>query len=219
MKIIITGATGMVGAETLRQAIADDSITEVTAIVRKPLTLQHSKVKTILHQNFNDYSGLSEVFKNNDAFVWALGISQSQVSKAEYEVITFDYTMAAAKAMNAANPDLIFLFVSGEGADVTEKSRTIFARIKGKAENALMAMKIKNLCIVRPGGIQPITPNPNMPFVYKLFLPLFPVMKLIYPSMVITSVQLGKVILKIIKQKGNTILFRNKDLLQLLKNN
>ena len=90
MKIIVTGATGLVGAEVLRQAILDETIEEITAIVRRPLSLQHPKIKTIIHQNFLDYSTLSDVIKKHDAFLWCLGISQSQVSKEEYQTITYD---------------------------------------------------------------------------------------------------------------------------------
>ena len=212
MKIIVTGATGLVGAEVLRQAILDDSIQEVTAIVRKPLEIHHPKIKTIIHQNFLDYSNLSEVFKNNDACLWCLGISQTQVSKEQYPIITYDYTIAAAKAMLEANPMITFLFLSGMGADSTEKSTTLFALVKGKAENALMKLGIKNLYIVRPGGIKPIHKNKNTAFTNKIMIPFFPVLELLASSMVITSVQLAKAMLHIVKTNPETQLWHNTDL-------
>ena len=144
MKIIVTGATGLVGAEVLRQAILDETIEEITAIVRRPLTLQHPKIKTIIHQNFLDYSTLSDVFKQHDAFLWCLGISQSQVSKEEYQTITYEYTIEAAKTVLNVNPEMTFLFLSGMGADSTEKSKTLFAQVKGKTENGLLKMSFKN---------------------------------------------------------------------------
>lgn len=216
MKIIVTGGTGLVGAEVIRQAIIDNDIQEVTAIVRKPLEIEHPKVKTIIHTNYSDYSTLTEVFKQNDAFLWCLGISQSQVSKEEYNAITYDYTIAAAKAMQQTNPAATFLFVSGMGADSTEKSRTLFARVKGKTENELKRLGLKNLYIVRPGGIKPIHKNKNTAFTNKIMIPFFPLLKLLMPSGVITSVELAKVMLHIVKKGTELKLLENIDLKNLL---
>ncbi len=218
MKIIVTGATGLVGAEVLRQAILDETIEEITAIVRRPLSLQHPKIKTIIHQNFLDYSTLSDVIKKHDAFLWCLGISQSQVSKEEYQTITYDYTIAAANAVEKVNPEMTFLFLSGMGADSSEKSKTIFARVKGKAENALLKMSFKKLFIVRPGGIKPIHKNPNTAFSNKIMIPFFPILELLYPAMVISSVQLAKVIVHIAKNGSEKQLMENTFLKEIAKN-
>ena len=100
-KILVTGATGLAGAEVIRQAILDDGIESITALVRRSLTFSHPKLKTVLHQDFMDYSGVSGLFAEHHALVWCLGISQTQVNEKELGVITFDYTLAAAKAMLA----------------------------------------------------------------------------------------------------------------------
>lgn len=199
MKIIVTGATGLVGAEVLRQAILDPDIEQVIALSRKVPYVQHAKIKHLVHTDFLDYSGLEQVFRECDACAWCLGISQSQVSKAKYEEITYGYALAAAKAIQQANPSMAFIFVSGAGADSTEQSRTLFARIKGKAENALKKLGMSTLYIARPGGIKPVHQNPNAPFIYKLFTPVFPVLEWLMPSKVISSVQLGKALLHLIK--------------------
>lgn len=123
MNLLITGATGMVGAEVVRQAILDDDVSQVTCLVRREGSLQHPKVKYIVHKDFLDYSGLTDLLKEQDACIWALGVSQTQVGKEEYHQVTFDYTIAAAKAMLDAKPSIQFLFVSGEGSDTTEKAR------------------------------------------------------------------------------------------------
>lgn len=209
MKIIVTGATGLVGAEVLRQAILDNEIESVTAIVRKPLDIQHPKITTIIHQNFLDYSNLSDVFKNNDACLWCLGISQSQVSQEQYEIITYDYVIEAAKEILKANSAVTFLFLSGMGADSSEKSKTIFARVKGKTENALLKMSFKKLFIVRPGGIKPIHKNPNTALSNKIMIPFFPILEWLYPAMVITSVQLAKAMLHIAKNGSEKKLMEN----------
>ena len=202
MNLLITGATGMVGAEVVRQAILDDDVTQVICLVRREGNLQHPKVKYIVHNNFLDYSGLAELFKQQDACIWALGVSQTQVGKEEYHQITFDYTIAAAKAMLAAKPSIQFLFVSGEGSDTTEKSRALFARVKGKTENELMRMDFQQLIIARPGAIRPVHKNKNAPFAYKLLLPLFPVVQFFAPAVVISSVELALALIFLLKKGG-----------------
>jgi hypothetical protein len=134
------------------------------------------------------------------------------VSKEKYQEITFDYTVAVAHAVQKINPTLIFLFLSGEGADRTEKSKTIFARVKGKAENALIKMDMKHLYIARPGGIKPIHKNPNAAFFYKIIIPFFPLLELLFPSKMINSVQLAKAMLNIVKTKPQEQLWHNMDL-------
>jgi uncharacterized protein YbjT (DUF2867 family) len=218
MNIIVTGATGLVGAEVIREAIKDDGISSITALARRPLTIPaHPKLNTVIHKEFMNYSGLEKLFAMNDACLWCLGISQSQVSREEYHVITYDYTIAAAKAMLKANPVMTFMFLSGEGADTTEQSKTLFARVKGKAENELQRMPFKSLFLIRPAAIRPVHPNPNAPFIYKLFKPLFPVMELLRPSYVINSVQLAKAMLEIAKTRPQQVLFQNPQLKEIAR--
>jgi len=215
MKIILTGATGMVGSEVLRTAIADDRFKKIICVVRKPLTIQHSKVETIIHNDFSNYDSLTNVFIEADACVWCLGISQTQVNKDQYEIITYQYAVEAAKQILKSNPSITFLFLSGRGADTTERSNTLFARIKGKTENALSALAFKHLYIVRPGAIKAVNGYPNPPFAYKLFMPiLYPLLKLFYPSLLITSVELAKAILNIIVKQPEQKLYENADLKQ-----
>lgn len=215
MKIIVTGATGMAGSEVIRQAIPDPQIDEVTAIVRRPMQLRDPKIREVIHENFLDYSGLEEVFKSNDACIWCLGISQTQVSKEMYVTITYEYAIAAAAAMLRSNPGINFVFLSGDGADNSEKSSTLFAKVKGKTENGLAKMSFKKLFFVRAGAIQPIHKNPRAPFIYKLLLPLFPLMKMLAPSKVITSVELARVMLFIAKNGYGKRTIENKELLEI----
>ena len=219
MNIIVTGATGLVGAEVIREAIKDDGISSITALARRPLTIpQHPKLNTIIHKEFMNYSGLEKVFAINDACLWCLGISQSQVSKEEYHVITHDYTIAAAKAMLKANPVMTFMFLSGAGADPEEKSKTLFARVKGKTENELQRMPFKHLYITRPAGIRPIHKNPHTAFANKIMIPLFPLFELLTPSFVINSVQLAKAMLHIAKNGGDHVIYNNVELKEIAKN-
>lgn len=212
MKIIVTGATGMVGAEVLRQAIDDDTVESVTAIARKPLDIQHPKINTVVHKDFLNYTGVEELFKTHDVCIWCLGISQSQVKKEEYIVITYDYAIAAAKAMLAANPGIKFIFLSGDGADQNEKARSLFGRIKGRTEKQLATMGFRHLYFARPGAIWPKHQNPNAPFIYKLFIPLFPVLNLFFSSAIIKSDALAKALIKLAETGSDKMILDNKDL-------
>ncbi|MCZ3365189.1 MULTISPECIES: NAD(P)H-binding protein [Methanobacterium] len=218
MKIIIFGATGMVGSEVVRQAIKKQDISEITAVVRNPLSIEDPKLKTIIKTDFLDYTDLIPVFKEVDACIWCLGISQNQVSKEEYEIITYEYAVAAAKTMLAANPAVTFVFLSGQGADSSEKSRILFARIKGKTENALKELNFKELYIARPGGIIPTYPQTNESILKKITLGFIKISGKLVPSTVITSKQLAQALLYVAEKGIDVITLDNKSLQKLSAN-
>lgn len=207
MKIIVTGATGLIGAEVVRQAIIDDTISEIILLVRSQPELQHPKITVVLHKDFTDYSSAQGYFTKADALIWCLGISQTQVSKKQYEVITYDYVHACASFCLQHNTAIRFVFVSGDGADRTEKSRTIFKRLKGKAENFLLQSGLQKIWIARPGAVRPKHKNPKAPFLYKLVYFLFPLIEKFSPDKIIWSDILGKALLKLAKDgnENNTL--------------
>jgi uncharacterized protein YbjT (DUF2867 family) len=210
--IIVTGATGTAGSEVILEALNDSEISSVTAIVRRPLSIAHPKLKVIVHKDFMNYARLEDVFKQSEACVWCLGISQTLVTKEEYIHLTYDYALAAAKAMLNANPNITFLFLSGMGADSNEKSRTLFAWVKGKTENALKKLPFKHLYIVRPGGIVPSHPKPNSSFKEKIYGSVNKVFGVLLPSMSISSANLAKAMLNIVKKGSDLVIHENKDL-------
>lgn len=215
MKIIITGATGMAGSELVRQAIIDDSIEQVVCLVRRPMEIKHPKIITVIHDDFLNYDTVKNHFKLCDACLWCLGISQLQVTKSQYAVITYDYAVAAAKAMLEVNPDIHFVFLSGNKADRTEKSKVLFARLKGKTENALLQLGFKKLTIARPDAIWPKHKNKNAPLAYKMAFPFFPLVERFAPSKIIGSVQLAKALLYLIKHPSDKNTYENMELRKL----
>ena len=217
MKIIITGATGMVGSEVLRQAIADKAVESITVIVRRPVDIAHPKLKTILHQDFLDYTPLVDEFKNNDALVWCLGISQNVVSKEEYIRITFDYTVAAAESVVKTNSSLAFLFLSGRGADNSENTKLLFGKIKGRTENALKKLSFQKLYIARPNAINPVHKQMRLPFLLRLQYFMVKIFTYITPKYIINSDDLAKALLYIVKEEGPSQLYNDFQLKQIAK--
>src|SRR5262245_58695492 len=134
MKIILFGATGMVGQGVLRECLNAPDVTEVLTVVRSPTGQRHEKLREVVHRDFNDFSGLSF---NGDACFWCLGVSSAGMSEADYARVTYDYTMAAAKVL--ARPTMTFIFVSGAGAD----GNAMWARVKRKTEDALFGLPFK----------------------------------------------------------------------------
>ena len=215
MKIIVTGSPGTVGAELVRQAVADNDIEQVILLARNPSETKHPKIREIIHKNFLDYSGLENVFKEADACIWCLGISQTSVTKDQYFIITYEYTVAAAKAMLDGNPSITFLFLSGQGADATEKSRILFARVKGQTENALKAMNFRKLLIFRPGGINAVTRRRNMSPQKKFETILVKAMKAVIPWTVVDTDVLAKAMLKTIKENSELVIIDHKTIRRL----
>lgn len=200
MKILITGATGVAGSAVLDQALLDPEITQITALVRSPLRVSHPKLIVLLHQDFLSYGKLASVLQNQDACLWCLGIAQSLVSEAEYQVITYEYTLAAARALLSHSPQAAFVFLSGMGADSQEKSRTLFARIKGKTENALLKLPFRSLVIARPGGIRPTQPRIHGAWYEKAIYPFYPLLETLFPHSIIGAPLLAKALLRLAKE-------------------
>lgn len=212
IRIIVTGATGLAGSEVVRQAILDDGISEITALVRHPLPVLHSKLKIVLHDDYRDYSSLATVFAAHDACIWCLGISQTRVKEDEYIRVTYEYVVTAAQAMLSANPGIALLYLSAAGADPLEKSRSLFARIKGKAENNLKRLPFKRLIIARPGGIIPVHAKDRPALIEKVLIPIYPILGFLFPSLTISTVDLAKAMLHLVKSGSEKTTLENKAL-------
>ncbi|MFC2136726.1 NAD(P)H-binding protein [Bacteroidota bacterium] len=207
---IITGATGMVGRLVLQECLTSPEISKVTSLVRRSAGIDHEKLKEIIVNDFTDYSENEEHFKNQDIAYFCIGVYTGTVLRDEFRRITVDYTKAFADILKKHNPDATFCFLSGSGADQTEKSRMMFAKDKGIAENYIISLEFQKTHIFRPGYIYPVTPRKEPNFSYRLTRKLYPVLKAIYPNGVITSVQLAKAIFNTGLKGGDQIIYKNK---------
>ena len=156
MKVVLFGATGMIGKGVLLEALDHDAVSEVLCIGRRKVDVTHDKLRQIEHADFTDFSALAGELSGLDACFWCLGISSAGMDEARYTEITHAYTMAAARVLHAASPKLCFCFVSGAGTDATERGRSMWARVKGKTENDLKKVGFRELVIFRPAFIRPM---------------------------------------------------------------
>ena len=211
MKVIITGATGTAGSEVLRQALADKDVTGILVLARRPLDVTDPKLRIAVLDDFLDYSAVMPQLAGYDACLWCLGISQTEVSKEDYEKITHDYALAAAQAMQGLGEGFRFCFLSGRGADSAEKSSILFARIKGKTENALTRLGQPKAWHFRPGYIHPITAPPKRRL-ERWLAPLTPFFYRFLPSHIISTVELAKAMLYVAKHGSSLRIIENDDI-------
>src|ERR1700733_13112611 len=177
-RLVIVGASGMVGGYALRDALENPAVASVTAIGRKKLGISHPKLKEVLHQDFANCSALAEAVSGQDAAVFCLGTYTGAVPDAEFRTITVDYPVEFARVLRSSSPAAAFSFLSGKGADPIGRSRLAFARYKGEAENALLAAGFPHLYLFRPAYIYPVEPRKEPNFSYRLMRRIYPLFRL-----------------------------------------
>ncbi|MEM7047859.1 MAG: NAD-dependent epimerase/dehydratase family protein [Pseudomonadota bacterium] len=153
MKVLVFGATGLIGRGVLHECLDHPQVHDVLSIGRRKTGVVHPQLREHLHDDFTNFSGIADMLKGFDACFWCLGISSFGMDEASYTRITYDFTMAAADVLTQASPVLCFCFVSGAGTDHTQRSRSMWARVKGRTENALKEKSFPRLFLFRPGFI------------------------------------------------------------------
>lgn len=196
MKVILFGATGMIGSGVLLECLDDARVTFVVSVTRRATPGGHPKLTEIVHSDFTDFSGLSATFRDADACFFCLGISSVGLSEAGYHAVTYEVAMAAARVMAQVRPGMTFCFVSGAGADSSEHGRVMWARVKGKTENAVLALPFRRAFIFRPGFIQPMKGVRSRTRMYQLFYsvmsPVTPLLRRMLPGLISTTVNIGQ---------------------------
>jgi len=214
-RLVIVGATGMVGGYALRYALENPAVGSVTAIGRKKLGISHPKLKEVLHPDFADCSALRDTLSGQDAALFCLGAYTGAVPDAEFRTITVDYPIEFARVLRASSPDAAFSFLSGNGADPTGRSRIPFARYKGQAENALLAAGFPHIYIFRPAYIYPVEPRKEPNLTYRLLRTMYPVFQLLFPNQVIRADDLARAMLDVaVRGTGErrTLVLENRDI-------
>ena len=191
-RLVIVGASGMVGGCVLRCALEHPNVGQVTSVGRRNLGISHPKLIEVLHQDFADCSALAGTLSGQDAAVFCLGTYTGAVSDEQLRKITVDYTIEFARVLRRSRPNAVFTFLSGNGADPTGRSRMPFARYKGAAEKALLTAGFPHVYIFRPAYIYPVEPRKEPTFSYRLLRAVYPAFRMVFPDMVIRSDDLAR---------------------------
>ncbi len=201
MKVILFGATGMVGQGILRECLLDPDVQHILSIVRTPSGQHHPKLRELVHTNFFDYSAIEPELTGFDACFFCLGVSSAGMDEAKYKHLTYDLTLAAATTLARLNPQMTFLYVSGAGTDSTELGRIMWARVKGKTENDLLKLPFRAAFMFRPGFIQPLHGIRSKTKLYQFFYtalnPILPLLKSAFPKSIATTEQLGRAMINV----------------------
>ncbi|WP_300300883.1 NAD(P)H-binding protein [Ferrovibrio sp.] len=204
MNVLLFGATGMVGQGVLRECLADPGVTRVVAIGRSPAKgttpmgrlPEAAKLEDLIHADLFDYSAIEDRLTGFDACFFCLGVSSAGMSEAAYSRVTHDLTLAAARTLARLNPGMTFTYVSGRGTDSSETGPVMWARVKGRTENALLALPFRAAYMFRPGAIEPlhgIKPKSRVyRLAYILLMPFLPLIRTLWPQSLTTTEQVGR---------------------------
>jgi uncharacterized protein YbjT (DUF2867 family) len=201
-RLVIVGATGMVGGYALRYALEDSAVGTVASIGRRKIGISHPKLKEVLHPDFADCSALGEALSAHDAAIFCLGAYTGAVTDTELRTTTVDYTVEFARVLHASSPGAAFSFLSGKGADPTGRSRMSFARYKGEAENALLAAGFPRVYVFQPAYIYPVEPRKEPNFSYRLMRSIYPAFRMLFPNQVIRADNLARAMVNVVVQQA-----------------
>lgn len=217
IKVIITGASGMVGEGVLLECLANRDVTQILMVNRKPSPLRHPKLKELIVSDFLKLEEFKTQLTGYNACFYCAGISSNGLKEAEYTHITYDTPMHFATILTDLNPDMIFGHISGGHTDSTEKGKIMWARVKGKAENALMRLPFKKVYNFRPGLMKPTEGQKNIKGYYKIIAALYPVLNFIFRGYGITLQQLGEAMINSVLKGYSKQVLEIKDIKELAK--
>lgn len=204
MKVLIFGATGMVGQGVLLECLRDPDVELVVTIGRTASGKQDSKLRELVHADLSNLAPIESKLRGLDACFFCLGVSSSGMKPADYERITYGYTLAAALTLSRLRPGMTFVYVSGSGTDSSEKGRSMWARVKGRTENAVLRLSLKAY-MFRPGFIEPLDGIQSKTRSYRIFYavtrPLFGLLRRMFPNKVLSTREIGQAML-IVARKG-----------------
>jgi uncharacterized protein YbjT (DUF2867 family) len=221
MNVLIFGATGMVGQGVLRECLRDRGVSLVKTIGRTATGITNPKLQEIVRKDLWNYRDIEPEFTNLDACFFCLGVTSAGVSEPDYERVTYAIPLAAAQTLSRLNPQMTFIYVSGAGADSSEKGHIMWARIKGKAENALQRLPFKAVYSFRPGFIQPLHGIQSRTAAYRIFYnltgSLLPLLRRAFPTYVLTTETIGRAMLQAVRTGAPKPVLESKDINALVR--
>jgi len=215
LKVIITGATGMVGEGVLQECMVNPSVEKILLINRKPSGYSHPKIEELLHSNFNDIGSIADRVKGYDACYFCLGVSSVGMKEPDYYAVTYTLTLNFARTLADLNPQMTFCYVSGAGTDSTEQGRQMWARVKGKTENGLLKLPFKAVYNFRPAVMKPTKGARNVKSIYRVILLLFPLFRAFNHTYFLTLEEVGRAMINVVLQGNPTSVVEVKDIARL----
>jgi uncharacterized protein YbjT (DUF2867 family) len=216
MKLVLLGATGMVGQGVLRECLLDAEVLRVLCVGRSATGQQHPKLVDLVVPSLPNLSSIESELSGVDACLFCLGVSAAGMNEESYRRVTYDLTLGVANALLDRNPGLTFLYVSGAGTDSTERGRSMWARVKGATENALLRLPLKGAYMFRPGLIQPLDGIVSKTRWYRVFYALsgllFPLLKALFPRSLLTTEDLGRAMLEVAKRGASKPILEARDI-------
>jgi len=205
----------MVGQGALRECLADPEVERVLAVGRSELGQAHQKIREIVHKNLFDFIDIEIELQGYDACFFCLGVSSAGMNEPDYRRVTYNLTLAAARLLANLNPNMTFIYVSGMGTDSTGRGRSMWARVKGQTENALLALPFKAY-MFRPGFIQPLhgirSKTLSYRILYAIVGPIYPILRALFPKYVTTTEEMGKAMLQVVKNGGANRVLESQDI-------
>jgi len=216
MKVVIFGATGMIGYGVLLECLDDPDVERVVTVGRRAVDLEHAKLEQIEHADFTDFGPIADRLTGFDACMWCLGVSAAGMSEEAYRRITVDFTLAAAEVLAKQNPGMTFCFISGAGTD--RDSGQMWARTKAEAEDRLAELPFEAVYDFRPAMIQPMrgarSTITSYRMIYAVMGPLYPLLKH-FPSFITSTVQVGRAMIRVAKEGASKKTLENADICEL----
>jgi uncharacterized protein YbjT (DUF2867 family) len=204
MKVLLFGATGMIGKGVLLECLEAADVELVCCVGRTPLGMTHPKLREIVRADLYGYADMEEVLTGFDACFFCLGTSSVGKAEEEYTRVTYDLTMATAEPLARLNPGMVFIFVSGASTDSSERGSSMWARVKGRTENALLRLPFKAVYTFRPGMIRAVkgvkSKTPLYQFFYTVLSPLIWFLHAAFPNHVVSTSEIGRAMLSLVRQ-------------------
>ena len=204
MRVLLFGATGMVGQGVLRECLRAQDVESVQTVGRSPTGQLDPRLTEIVHSDMMDYRTIEASLQGFDACFFCLGVSSFGMKEADYTRLTYDLTLAAARTLARLNPHMTFIYVSGSGTDSSEQGRSMWARVKGKTENALKSLPFRAVYLFRPGVIEPLHGIQSKTRMYRLIYPALKpamaLMRVLAPKQIVTTEEMGLAMLALARR-------------------
>jgi uncharacterized protein YbjT (DUF2867 family) len=220
MNVLLFGASGMVGQGVLRECLLDPGVASVVSIGRSATGVSHPKLREIVHADLTNYAPIESELSGFDACFFSLGISSAGLNEEQYSRITYDFTLRAAETLARLNPAMTFVYVSGQGTDSSEHGRIMWARVKGRTENALLRLPFEAAFMFRPGIIVPRFGARSRTALYRipyaLTRPLLPLLLRAFPNHVLTTDEIGRAMIVVARHGASKPVLETADIRSLL---